>query len=386
VLVWIHGGGFVTGSANEYDGTVLAQQGDVVVVTINFRIGPFGFLDLSSHGPEYAGSASNGVRDQILALQWVQENIEDYGGDPDNVTIFGESSGGTLVLGLLGAPAADRLYHKAIAHSPTCAFMAAQDQTEKHAKRLGVDTTEYVDKLLSMSATEITDLNLLFRISVDGQVITRPTYDAIKERGAGGIPLLTGSNLNEGTLYTEADDGDRDHYPSMNYLLAREMLVGEDPGSYLEALREAYPDASAGKIHEMIWTDMFRRTCTQAAKLSSLASPGGWLYRFDLPANLPEYRHLGVTHSCEMAFTFNTFANPGTHARTFHDRNDPVVRKVAREWSDAIIRMARNGEPNGGELPAWPVYEPRDRQCLIVDENIRIESDPDRVHRELWGQ
>jgi len=386
VLVWIHGGGFVKGSANEYDGSVLVQQGDVVVVTINFRLGTFGFLDLSRHGPEYAGSSSNGVRDQILALRWIRDNIEDYGGDPANVTIFGESSGGTHVLGLLGAPAADRLYHKAIAHSPTCAYMAAQDQTEKLAMRLGVDSSGYVEKLLSMSAKEIADLNLGFRISVDGQVITRPTYDAIKDRGAAGVPLLTGSNLNEGTLYTEADDGDRDHYPSLNYLLARETLVGEDPGSYLEALHETYPDASAGKIHEMIWTDMFRGTCTRAAELSSLAGPGGWLYRFDLPANLPEYRHLGAPHACEMAFTFNTFANPDTHARTFHDRNDPVVRKVALEWSNAVIRMARNGRPDGGELPDWPVYEPGDRQCLVVDKNIRIESDPDRLHRKLWGQ
>jgi len=386
VLVWIHGGGFVSGSANEYDGTVLAEQGDVVVVTVNFRLGTFGFLDLSSQGPGYEGSASNGVQDLILALQWVQDNIEDYGGDPGNVTIFGESSGGTLVLSLLAAPAADRLFHKAIAHSATCAYKAAYDQTEKLALRLGVGNDEYLDKLRSMTATEIVELGLRFRVSVDGQVITRPTFDAITDRGTAGVPLLTGTNLNEGTLYTEGDDEAKDHYPSMNHLLATEMLLGEDPDFYLESLREAYPDASPGKIHEMLWTDMFRRTCTLAAQLSTIAGPGGWLYRFDLPANLPEFRRFGATHSSEMAFTFNTFANPGTHGRTFHDRNDPVVRRVAREWSDAIIRMARSGDPTGGELPAWPVYEPRDRQCLIVDENIRIESDPDSLHRSLWGQ
>jgi para-nitrobenzyl esterase len=385
VLVWIHGGGFINGSANEYDGSVLADQGNAVVVTLNFRLGTFGFLDLSSHGSKYEGSASNGVRDLIQALQWVRENIEDYGGDPNNVTIFGESSGGSLVLSLLAAPSADRLYHKAIAHSATCAFMPAEDQTEKLAKHLGVESTEYLNKLRSMSAQEIVDLKLRFRVSVDGKVVTRPTYQAIMERGSAGVPLLTGTNRNEGTLYTKGKDAAQDHYPVVNHYLAAEMLCGEDPEQYLTALQGTYPDASPGKFHEMIWTDMFRRTCMQAAELSSLAGPGGWLYRFDLPANLPEDSLLGATHSSEIAFTFNTFANPGTNAYAFHDRNDAVVRNVAQQWSDTIIQFSKNGQPNSGGLPDWPVYETGKRNCLIIDDGFKIEPDPDSVHRRLWG-
>ena len=118
MLFWIHGGGLVNGSANEYDGSMLAAQGDVVVVTINYRLGLFGYLDLSPLGDKFAGSGSNGFRDQVLALDWVRDNITDYGGDPGNITIFGESAGGASVLALLATPAADGLYHKAIAHSP----------------------------------------------------------------------------------------------------------------------------------------------------------------------------------------------------------------------------------------------------------------------------
>jgi para-nitrobenzyl esterase len=385
VLFWIHGGGFVAGSANEYDGTVLAAQGDVVVVTVNFRLGTFGFLDLSAHGSEYRSSASNGVLDLILALQWVRDNIEDYGGDPDNVTIFGESSGGTLVMGLLGAPAADPLYHKAIAHSATCAFRPLSDRTDKIAKQLGVDRSDYLDTLLSMSALEIIDLDLRYGITVDGEVITRPTLDAIKGRGKKGVPLLTGTNRREGTLYSNGSDAAEDHYPATNKMLAREALLGEDPEHFLAGLQAAYPDASPGKIHEMLWTDMFRSICSRAAEEASSAGPGGWLYRFDLPANLPDFDQLGATHGSEIAFTFNTFANPDTHALTFHDRDSPVVRKVARAWSHTIIRFARTGQPAGGGLPDWPRYDAGKRECLIIDDDFRIEADPDQQHRQLWN-
>ena len=117
VLDWFYDGIFVAGSANEYDGSVLAEQGDVVGVTVNSRLGVFGFFDWSYFGSAYEGSASNGIRDQILALQWLRENIEDYGGDPGNVTIFGQSSGGSSVLALLAAPAADGLNDEDVASS-----------------------------------------------------------------------------------------------------------------------------------------------------------------------------------------------------------------------------------------------------------------------------
>jgi len=118
VMFWIHGGAYIQGAANEYDGTTLARENDVVVVAINYRLGIFGFFDLSRFGPDYAGSASLGFQDQIAALSWVRDNIADFGGDPDNVTIWGESAGGGSVLALLGAPSAEGLFHKAVAFSP----------------------------------------------------------------------------------------------------------------------------------------------------------------------------------------------------------------------------------------------------------------------------
>jgi para-nitrobenzyl esterase len=386
VLVWIHGGGFVTGSANEYDTAVLSRQGDMVVVSLNFRLGTLAFLDLSSHGPQYGGSACNGLRDIILALQWVRDNIDEYGGDPQNVTIAGQSSGATMVLGLLAAPEADSLYHKAIANSPTCAYFPAEDQSDKIAQLLAVSHTDVLATLLAMPAQEIVDLERRYRLTVDGTVITRPTFDAIVDRGNQGVPLLIGSNLNEGTLYTQGLDAAQDHYPDTNILLAGEMLCGADTGRYLTALQQYYPKASPGKFHELVWNDMFRRIAMRAAELTAAAGLGAWLYRFDLPANLPRFKDYGASHASEMAFTFNTIANPNTHAVTFHDPYDPIVKRVAEQWVARVIQFCASGQPNGVGLENWPCYEAVTRGCLVIDQAPKIIADPDRQHRRLWEQ
>ena len=174
VLVWIHGGGFASGSANEYDGRVLSRQGDAVVVTINYRLGAFGFLDLAPLGPEFAGSASNGYRDMILALQWVSENIEDFGGDPTNVTIIGESAGAKAVLGLLAAPQAEGLFHKAIANSPGAPRAPEGNQIPTIAEKLGVDEDEVLAALRRMSAADLQKAELPAGGRIDGTVVTRP--------------------------------------------------------------------------------------------------------------------------------------------------------------------------------------------------------------------
>ena len=356
----------------------------MVVVSLNFRVGTLGFLDLSSHGHSYQGSACNGIRDIILALQWVRDNIDEYGGDPQNITLAGQSSGATKVLALLGAPDAEGLFHKAIANSATCAYYPAQDQSEKIAEKLNINCADVLPALLSMTAQEIVDLELRYRITVDGTVVTRPTFDAIQDRGNCGVPLLTGSNLNEGTLYTGGLDSGQDHYSELNISLASEMLCGQKPDNYLAALQETYPHASPGRFHELVWNDMFRRTVLKAAELSTAAGPGGWLYRFDLPANLPRFKNYGASHASEMAFTFNTIAKPSSHALTFHNPQDPVVRRVAEQWISRIIQFCKSGQSNGEAFEHWPRYSRASRDCLLIDERLKIISDPDRQHRKLW--
>ncbi|MEM7018650.1 MAG: carboxylesterase family protein, partial [Pseudomonadota bacterium] len=192
VLYWIHGGGFTSGSGYDYDGRVLAEQGDVVVVTINYRLGLLGFMDMSAFGDAYQGSASNGVSDQILGLEWVRDNIADYGGDAGNVMIFGESAGAASVNGILAAPRADELYHRAIAHSGSTASTPPQPIAPLLAGHLGVEHDDLPAKLVGMSGEEIIAAQVAIGsgggVCVDGAVVTRSTAQAIAERGTNGVP------------------------------------------------------------------------------------------------------------------------------------------------------------------------------------------------------
>ena len=269
VLFWIHGGGFVNGSANEYDGSMLAAQGDVVVVTINYRLGLFGYLDLSPLGSKFAGSGSNGFRDQVLALEWVRDNITDYGGDPGNITIFGESAGGASVLALLAAPAADGLYHKAIAHSPGTVDQPPPDLVTPLLTQLGGQAVDLYEKLRAMTAAELLAVQGAIPNvggGVDGTVVTRSTNDAITERGARGVPLIAGTNRDEGTFFSALIAMfDADFQPA-NRELAAVVVGGANAAPYVDALEAQYPDADAVEIYERIWGAMFRKSATGGAE------------------------------------------------------------------------------------------------------------------------
>lgn len=388
VLFWIHGGGFVNGSANEYDGSMLARQGDVVVVTINYRLGLFGFLDLSPLGEEFAGSASNGLRDQVLALEWVRDNIADFGGDAGNVTIFGESAGGHCVHALLATPAADGLYHKAIAHSPGTANVPPADLVTPLIAELGVARESLVGKLRGLSAEELLAVQSAVPGvggSVDGTVVTRSTNEAIIDRSGSGVPLIAGTNRDEGTFFTALFAlVDPDILPP-NEGFARAVAAGADPAPYLEALQAQYPEPNAMQIQERIWGDMFRSAAMGSTERATAAGPGGWLYRFDLPATNELFgREVGATHGAEIAFTFNRYNSGGDLGpMVLYDAEDPVVQDLAQRWSDTIIAFARTGDPNGAGLPDWPRYGTESRQALVLDANPRIATDPNREERLL---
>ena len=387
VLVWIHGGAYTTGSGNDYDASVLARQGDVVVVTVNYRLGLFGFLDLSSVGEDFAGSASNGFRDQIAALGWVQDHIAAFGGDPGNVTIFGESAGGGSVLALLAAPDAEGLFDRAIAHSPGGVNTAPLDYLTPLGMKLdeaGVRTTgSIVDDLRAMPADRLLELQTAIAFTggdIDGTVVTRHPAVAAAERG---IPLITGTNLNEGTLFSAILESMPEVFNLMTGAIAGQVVHGGDPSAYLAALRDTYPEDSEVATGERVWVDLFRRAAVECAAAASDSGAGGWLYRFDLPTTVLDGK-LGATHACEIAFTFNWF-EPGAQGLLMHDGDDPSTTDLARRWSDTVIAFARGGDPNGAGLPPWPQYSADDRRCLVLDRQARIETDPDAEHRKIWA-
>ena len=394
VLFWIHGGAHTFGTANSYDGSVLARQGDVVVVTVNYRLGLFGFLDLSSFGEAFAGSASNGFRDAIAALRWVHDNIKDYGGDPDNVTISGQSAGAGTVTALLGAPSARGLFHRAIVHSGGMEPTPPLDFIPELERHLGLQSTALLERLQGMSAEELLDLQLAtgfsggLAIGVDGVVVTRGVLDAVAERASAGVPVLTGSNLHEGRAFVDIleEDYDRREVDDILMTHARMVLDGDDPRAYLQRWRAAYPEGAQLDLYERVWDDLFRRKAMRLAQAASSAGPGGWLYRFDLPSTFQDGT-LGAFHGAEILFTFNTFEKTDRVLNGAYDREDPEVRGLARRWSDAIIAFMRRGDPHTEGLPPWPRYVAGERCCMILDARSRVEQDPepDAEGRALWG-
>jgi para-nitrobenzyl esterase len=394
VLFWIHGGGFTQGSANGYDGSVLAAQGDVVVVTINYRLGFLGFSDLSGLGEEFAGSASNGIRDQIAALNWVSENIADYGGDPSNVTIFGESAGGTSVLGLLAAPSADGLFHKAIAHSPGNVNTPSASVVPALETELGLSGDMLVERLYSLGSSEILELQVKVDTPggrIDGLVITRSTNESIVDRGASGVPLIAGTNRDEGTLFTALIP--EEAWEQVGEGIALMVTAGSDPSRYLDGVKLVIPE-SAERYHELLWNDMFRISAIGAAQRASEAGSGGWLYRFDLPATIPFIgEDFGATHGAEIPFTFNAFAReersfPGREFLGFevYDSDNERVTDLATAWSNTVIEFSRTGNPNGAGLPDWPQYQSDRPQTLVLDLDARVESDWEREELARWNR
>lgn len=387
VLLWIHGGSYFEGSANEYDGSVLAEQGDVVVVAINYRLGSLGFLDLSALGEEFADSASNGIRDQLAAIKWVRDNIADYGGDPNNITLFGESAGGGSVLALIATPEADGLYKQAIVHSGGMIGGPPTDHTQQLAEHMEVPIEDLASALRAASPEELvgmrTSLSLSTGAAVDGTVITRSSSDAILDRRENGVPLIAGYNRDEGAFFALV-------IPSFLHSFVGEavgqgVVPGMDGTQYVKELREAYPEDTGPQHFARIWSELLTRGTSHSAVRASAAGAGGWLYRFDMPVQQGVNLKVGATHGVEIGFTFNVFASDAPATAHFYDKHDPEVRKLALNWSNTIIQFAKTGNPNGAGLPDWPEYTAENREVLILDTEPRVESDLLQAERERWG-
>jgi para-nitrobenzyl esterase len=386
VMVWLHGGGLAFGSANEYDGTNLAVGNDVVVVTVGYRLGLLGFADLSPCGPEFDGSASNGFRDQILALQWIRSNIASFGGDPDCVTLFGQSGGGLSILALLGAPSADGLFHRAIVLSAGPPQPEAPEVVSILGGTLDAEGAELPARLRTLPVGRILEIQQGIGFTaggcLDGTVVTRFPADAIREKGAAGVPIIAGSTRDEGTLLTTMMEGLR---PEVLRLIAEGLaagtLEGADPSAYLAQLGGSLGDDDVAELHTQVWTDHFRRTAVRVAEAACDAGTGGWLYRFDLEPTGELGPTLGVTHAADLAFVFDLFLS--VEGPSLYDDGLPDVRRVAAEWSATLASFARHGHPNA-TAPAWSRYRP-DRTCLLVDQRSRCAVDLDADRQVMWG-
>jgi para-nitrobenzyl esterase len=395
VMVWIHGGGWTNGSGRDpwYDGSSFAKRGDVVVVTINYRLGAFGWLYLDDvGGSEYAGSGNLGILDQIAALEWVNENIAVFGGDADNITVFGESAGSMSVCTLLGTPSAQGLYDKAIEESGAVNTLRnteyASDITTRFMEHAGVSD---VDGLLSLTWEEIleaeTDLmdeewqsDTLFGPVIDGEVLPEPPLHAIAKGSAADVPLLNGTNLDEVRLWSLYIPG----LENLTIEVASQLMpwLSESAPDSLEAIAASYrsrrPEASEGDITMAIGTDvLFRIPAIRVAEAQSAHQPKTWMYLFIWPSGV---EGLGSCHSVELPFVFNNLDAPGVEELL--GENPP--QELADIMQDTWIAFVKNSDPNNAGLPDWPTYDEGTRATMQLDLNPVIVNDPYSEDRLEW--
>ncbi|MDQ0971679.1 para-nitrobenzyl esterase [Neobacillus niacini] len=391
VMVWIHGGAFVSGSGSSswYDGASFAAQGDVVVVTINYRLGIFGFLHLGEiGGEEYATSANCGIQDQVAALQWVQENIAAFGGDPNNVTIFGESAGAMSIGVLLGFPSAQGLFHKAILQSGAAANVHASEKATKIAGHLlatlQVEPTN-LSKLEELSVEQLIQAaDLVPPMSlgpvIDGVSLPRHPEEAIAEGSAKDITILIGTNKDEYNIFSAFDPA----WKNADETKVKQLF--EKTFGPLVPLISSYLGGNQPLSQELYNKLLTRSVFTYPAqKLTELQVKQGapvWMYRFDWET--PVFGGaLKSTHALEIPFVFNTLDTPNTENFT---GSSPERKLVASQMHQAWINFARNGNPNSESLPEWPQYNLNDRSTLIFNIDSAVENDPNRKERMIWEQ
>jgi para-nitrobenzyl esterase len=393
VMVWLHGGGFVegSGSAALYDGTALSRRGDVVVVTLNHRLGALGYLYTGTGAQGPSGNA--GMLDIVAALEWVRDNIASFGGDPGNVTLFGESGGGMKVTVMLAMPAAKGLFHKAISQSGALVRALkpelATAYTQELMAELGLAAGDLealrnlpVDKVLEAQTAVLKKdrgaftFNSPFTPVADGQVLPGDPFEPAAPAVSSGVPLLIGSNQDEMTLFLYGKLGVMtDGMARMG--LAR--LVGDAKDQVFDHYRRTRPDAPAKDVILMAGSDLFRAPSLLAAerKVAQTGAPV-YVYLFTWETPVLEGK-LKATHALEIPFVFdNADLVPSLTGK------DPERFKLAEQMSAAWVAFARTGNPNHPGLPTWPAYDTEQRPTLLFNLTSRVENDPGREERLLW--
>ena len=403
VMVWIHGGAFLSGSGRDlvFDGSRLAARGDVVVVTLNYRLGVFGFLHLADR----PGWGNLGLLDQVAALEWVRANIAAFGGDPGNVTLFGQSAGAMSVAALLAIPAAEGLFHKAVLQSgsaesvPDAAQAAAvtgelldllglDDPADQRLLDLPTEELLRAQQELVDAARARGGTGLPFGPVVDGSVLTGQPLDAVRAGSAVGIPLILGTNLEEGRMFTELAPDPRPVGAELVSALAGAFFP--DGGKALEVLRRLERDTTPqGLLAALLGEQMFRAPTLRLAEAQLQARardrdqvhpdhpdhPAGvWSYLFSWPSTALGGR-LGCCHSLELPFVFDTLGAPGTDRFTGPD----APQSLADEMSTAWTHFAHHGTPGDH----WPTYDTASRWTRVFDVPSRTERDPRSELRRL---
>ena len=394
VMVWLHGGGFNSGSGNYliYDGTYLARKEDVVVVAVTHRLNIFGFLHLADlGGEEWAGASNAGMQDLVAALQWVRDNIAAFGGDPERVTIFGQSGGGSKVTTLMAMPSASGLFHRAIAQSGAALRgVPASDATaatERYLAKLGIDKTQ-LGRLRELTPQQIQQAlysepaipNFAGGPVIDGSVLPRHQFDPSAPEYSANVPLLAGSTATEngwlGPPPFEMEEAE---------LQASFQRLGGDNAAKAQELLALYKRIYPEVRNRMLWliaeSDNTRRRNAQILNQLKHAqgTAASYLYYFDWYSPVHDQR-MGAYHTLDIPFVFNNVDVGASMTGAGQDRY-----QLAHVMSAAWAAFARSGNPDHADMPHWPAFNPDEYPTMIFGSAISVQNDPNRAERLALG-
>lgn len=401
VMVWLHGGGYAAGSGQElpsYDGFNLAKKGDAVVVTLNHRLNVLGFLDLSAYGDKYAKSGNAGLLDLVAALQWVNKNIAAFGGDAQNVTIFGQSGGGGKVSTLLATPSAKGLYHKAIVQSGS--MLRTMDA--KYSRRIGAAVMDE----LGLKASQIDELQKMpyerllaagekavakvkaeaekedgvstfifgWAPTVDGDVLPAQPFDPQAPAQSKEVPVMIGTTLHEFTMST--------YVPAFRTITKEKAVeflkqrYGDRTDDFLAAFEKAYPGYQPKDLVDVDF--VFRPGAVEQARLKA-AQQGAPVYMYMFAWESPVLDGMfRSTHCMEIPFAFN---NAVLHASM--TGGGAEAQALAEKMSGAWLNFARTGNPNAEGLPQWDAYTEEGGATMFFNNRCEVKHHHDKELLEV---
>ncbi|WP_407687733.1 carboxylesterase/lipase family protein [Mycobacterium sp. HUMS_1102779] len=393
VMVFIHGGGYILGSSATplYDGAALARRG-CVYVSVNYRLGALGCLDLSSLStPDIPIDGNLFLRDLVLALQWVRDNIAAFGGEPDNVTVFGESAGAHITATLLAVPAAAGLFTRAIAESPAAGMTRPKETAAEFATRfaelLGARRRDAAQALMQASPQQLVDAQhrLLDQGMKDrlgafpigpvfgDDVLPADPVEAMRRGHAHRVPLIVGTNAEEGRLFTRFL-----RMLPTNQTMIEELLADAEPAAR-ERITAAYPDYPASSACIQLGGDFaFGSAAWQIAEAHGTHAPT-YLYRYDYAPRTLRWSGLGATHATELFAVFDIYRTRFGALLTA-----AADRRAALRVSNQVQRRWRSFSHTGVPGEDWPAYTAEDRAVMVFDHKSRVEFDPHPHRRMAW--
>ena len=390
VAVSFHGGGFATGSAAEpgYYGDPLARFGDVVVVTVNHRLASFGFLHVADLDapPEFSKAGNAGMLDLVASLEWVRDNIENFGGDPGRVFIFGQSGGGAKTSVTMAMPAAKNLFHRAGVQSGSAIRVATRENATKAAEtliaKLGISKGRIPD-LQKLSWKQILDAQNevagtgpggSFAPVVDGSVLPHQPFDPVAPAVSENVPMIISTTLDDAALRLTNFDLDEKGLTAV----VEKMLPGK-ADRILKMYRKAYPGVAPFLIQARIFTDRTRgNSYKQAERKVALGKAPAYMYLWKWPAKAFNGQ-FGAIHGTDVALAFHS-----PHGELTGD--GPEARRLSDQLGGAWVAFAKTGNPDNPALPHWPAYDTQSRATMVFDKDTRVENDPLHEFRLLWEE